>query len=135
MAPLAAMLTQTLIPRGTGNGGRIPASGITDGQDMGPGSIIRKNIAASCTKRSRSRANRDAFTMEKSLAQLVFSQELLREEAMTRAIHAERFGYVAQIEGVLGLVRRSSFIDAKKSHRWVPIGTPNMKRYRLVSVN
>jgi Tfp pilus assembly pilus retraction ATPase PilT len=40
-----------------------------------------------------------SFTMEESLAQLVFQQELTREDAMTRAIHPDDLDTLLKAKG------------------------------------
>jgi twitching motility protein PilT len=83
---LAAMLTQTLIPRR--NGGRVPAAELLM-VGYGARQHIRKNALQHLHQEITITRKQGSFTMEESLAQLVFSQDLLREEAMTRALHAE----------------------------------------------
>jgi twitching motility protein PilT len=83
---LAAMLTQTLIPRRSG--GRVPAAELLM-VGYGARQHIRKNALQHLHQEITITRKQGSFTMEESLAQLVFSQDLLREEAMTRALHAE----------------------------------------------
>ena len=83
---LAAMLTQTLIPRR--NGGRVPAAELLM-VGYGARQHIRKNALQHLHQEITITRKQGSFTMEESLAQLVFQQELTREDAMTRALHAE----------------------------------------------
>ena len=83
---LAAMLTQTLIPRR--NGGRVPAAELLM-VGYGARQHIRKNALQHLHQEITITRKQGSFTMEESLAQLVFQQELSRDEALTRALHAE----------------------------------------------
>lgn len=83
---LAAMLTQTLIPRR--NGGRVPAAELLM-VGYGARQHIRKNALQHLQQEITITRKQGSFTLEESLAQLVFQQELSREEAMTRALHPE----------------------------------------------
>jgi twitching motility protein PilT len=83
---LAAMLTQTLIPRR--NGGRIPAAELLM-VGYGARQHIRKNALQHLHQEITITRKQGSFTMEESLAQLVFQNELSREDAMTRAIHPD----------------------------------------------
>lgn len=83
---LAAMLTQTLIPRK--NGGRLPAAELLM-VGYGGRQHIRKNALQHLHQEITITRKQGSFTMEESLAQLVFQNELGREEAMTRALHPE----------------------------------------------
>src|SRR5208337_5425363 len=83
---LAAMLTQTLIPRR--NGGRVPAAELLM-VGYGARQHIRKNALQHLHQEITITRKQGSFTLEESLAHLVFQQELSREEAMTRALHAE----------------------------------------------
>ncbi len=83
---LAAMLTQTLLPRR--NGGRIPAAELLM-VGYGARQHIRKNALQHLHQEITITRKQGSFTMEESLAQLVFQQELSREDAMTRALHPE----------------------------------------------
>jgi|SRR5579871_428485 len=83
---LAAMLTQTLIPGK--NGGRIPAAELLM-VGYGARQHIRKNALQHLHQEITITRRQGSFTLEESLAQLVIHGDLSREEAMTRAIHAE----------------------------------------------
>jgi len=83
---LAAMLTQTLIPKR--NGGRIPAAELLM-VGYGARQHIRKNALQHLHQEITITRKQGSFTLEESLAQLVFQHDLLREEAMTRALHTE----------------------------------------------
>ncbi len=83
---LAAMLTQTLIPRR--NGGRVPAAELLM-VGYGARQHIRKNALQHLQQEITITRKQGSFTLEESLAHLVFQQELSREEAMTRALHPE----------------------------------------------
>jgi len=93
---LAAMLTQTLIPKR--NGGRVPAAELLM-VGYGARQHIRKNALQHLHQEITITRKQGSFTMEESLAQLVFQQELLREEAMTRAIHAEDLDTLLKAKG------------------------------------
>jgi len=83
---LAAMLTQTLIPRK--NGGRGPAAELLM-VGYGARQHIRKNALQHLHQEITITRKQGSFTLEESLAQLVFQNELSREDAMMRAIHAD----------------------------------------------
>ncbi len=83
---LAAMLTQTLIPRR--NGGRIPAAELLM-VGYGARQHIRKNALQHLHQEITITRKQGSFTLEESLAQLVVQGELSREDAMLRAIHAD----------------------------------------------
>lgn len=83
---LAAMLTQTLIPRK--NGGRVPAAELLM-VGYGARAHIRKNALQHLHQEITITRKQGSFTLEESLAHLVFQNELSREEAMTRALHQE----------------------------------------------
>jgi len=93
---LAAMLTQTLIPRK--NGGRVPAAELLM-VGYGARQHIRKNAMQHLHQEITITRKQGSFTMEESLAQLVFQQELSREEAMTRAIHLEDLDTLLKAKG------------------------------------
>ncbi|HEV2397540.1 MAG TPA: PilT/PilU family type 4a pilus ATPase [Candidatus Sulfotelmatobacter sp.] len=93
---LAAMLTQTLIPRRTG--GRVPAAELLM-VGYGARQHIRKNALQHLHQEITITRKQGSFTMEESLAQLVFQQDLLREEAMTRAIHPEDLDTLLKAKG------------------------------------
>src|SRR5215469_14805039 len=93
---LAAMLTQTLIPRRSG--GRVPAAELLM-VGYGAKQHIRKNALQHLHQEITITRKQGSFSMEESLAQLVFQQELTREEAMTRAIHAEDLDTLLKAKG------------------------------------
>lgn len=93
---LAAMLTQTLIPKRTG--GRVPATELLM-VGYGARQHIRKNALQHLHQEITITRKQGSFTMEESLAQLVFQQDLLREEAMTRAIHPEDLDTLLKAKG------------------------------------
>ena len=93
---LAAMLTQTLLPRK--NGGRIPAAELLV-VGYGARQHIRKNALQHLHQEITITRKQGSFTMEESLAQLVFQQELTREDALTRAPHAEDLDTLLKARG------------------------------------
>jgi twitching motility protein PilT len=93
---LAGMLTQTLIPKR--NGGRIPAAELLI-VGYGARQHIRKNALQHLHQEITITRKQGSFTLEESLAQLVFQQELLREEAMTRALHPEDLDTLLKAKG------------------------------------
>ena len=93
---LAAMLTQALIPKR--NGGRVPAAELLI-VGYGARQHIRKNALQHLHQEITITRKQGSFTLEESLAQLVFQQELLREEAMTRALHAEDLDTLLKAKG------------------------------------
>ncbi len=93
---LAAMLTQTLLPRR--NGGRVPAAELLI-VGYGARQHIRKNALQHLHQEITITRKQGSFTMEESLAQLVFQQELSREEAMTRAIHPDDLDTMLKAKG------------------------------------
>ena len=93
---LAAMLTQTLIPRK--NGGRIPAAELLM-VGYGARQHIRKNALQHLHQEITITRKQGSFTMEESLAQLVLQHELSREEALTRALHAEDLDTMLKAKG------------------------------------
>ena len=93
---LAAMLTQTLIPRR--NGGRVPAAELLM-VGYGARQHIRKNALQHLHQEITITRKQGSFTMEESLAQLVFQQELTREDAMTRALHPEDLDTMLKAKG------------------------------------
>ncbi len=94
---LAAMLTQTLIPRK--NGGRVPAAELLM-VGYGARQHIRKNALQHLHQEITITRKQGSFTMEESLAHLVMQQELTREEAMTRAIHLEDLDMLLKGKGL-----------------------------------
>lgn len=93
---LAAMLTQTLIPKR--NGGRVPAAELLI-VGYGARQHIRKNALQHLHQEITITRKQGSFTLEESLAQLVFQQELLREDAMTRALHPEDLDTILKAKG------------------------------------
>ncbi len=93
---LAAMLTQTLIPRR--NGGRVPAAELLM-VSYGARQHIRKNALQHLHQEITITRKQGSFTMEESLAQLVFQQDLTREDAMTRAIHPDDLDTLLKTKG------------------------------------
>jgi twitching motility protein PilT len=93
---LAAMLTQTLIPRR--NGGRVPAAELLM-VGYGARQHIRKNALQHLHQEITITRKQGSFTMEESLAQLVFQQELTREDAMTRAHHPDDLDTLLKAKG------------------------------------
>ena len=93
---LAAMLTQTLLPRR--NGGRIPAAELLM-VGYGARQHIRKNALQHLHQEITITRKQGSFTLEESLAQLVFQQELIREEAMTRALHPDDLDTILKAKG------------------------------------
>ena len=93
---LAAMLTQTLIPKR--NGGRIPAAELLI-VGYGARQHIRKNALQHLHQEITITRKQGSFTLEESLAQLVFQQELMREDAMTRALHPEDLDTLLKAKG------------------------------------
>ena len=93
---LAAMLTQTLLPRR--NGGRVPAAELLI-VGYGARQHIRKNALQHLHQEITITRKQGSFSMEESLAQLVFQQELTREEAMTRALHPDDLDTLLKAKG------------------------------------
>lgn len=93
---LAAMLTQNLLPKRTG--GRVPAAELLI-VGYGARQHIRKNALQHLHQEITITRKQGSFTLEESLAQLVFQQALTREEAMTRAHHAEDLDTMLKAKG------------------------------------
>jgi twitching motility protein PilT len=93
---LAAMLTQTLIPRR--NGGRVPAAELLM-VGYGARQHIRKNALQHLHQEITITRKQGSFTMEESLAQLVMQQDLTREDAMTRALHPDDLDTMLKAKG------------------------------------
>ncbi len=93
---LAAMLTQTLLAKRTG--GRVPAVELLM-VGYGARQHIRKNSLQHLHQEITITRKNGSFTLEESLAQLVFQQDLLREEAMTRAIHPDDLDTLLKAKG------------------------------------
>ena len=93
---LAAMLTQTLIPRK--NGGRVPAAELLV-VGYGARQHIRKNALQHLQQEITITRKQGSFTLEESLAQLVFQNDLAREDAMVRALHPEDLDVMLKAKG------------------------------------
>jgi twitching motility protein PilT len=93
---LAAMLTQTLIPRR--NGGRVPAAELLM-VGYGARQHIRKNALQHLQQEITITRKQGSFTLEESLAQLVFQNDLTREDAMVRALHPEDLDVMLKAKG------------------------------------
>lgn len=93
---LAAMLTQNLLPRR--NGGRVPAAELLI-VGYGARQHIRKNALQHLHQEITITRKQGSFTLEESLAQLVFQQALTREDAMTRAHHPEDLDTMLKAKG------------------------------------
>ena len=93
---LAAILTQTLIPRR--NGGRVPAAELLI-VGYGGRQHIRKNALQHLQQEITITRKQGSFTLEESLAQLVFQNELGREDAMVRALHPEDLDVMLKAKG------------------------------------
>jgi twitching motility protein PilT len=93
---LAAILTQTLIPRR--NGGRVPAAELLI-VGYGGRQHIRKNALQHLQQEITITRKQGSFTLEESLAQLAFQNELGREDAMVRALHPEDLDVLLKAKG------------------------------------
>jgi len=93
---LAAMMTQTLIPRR--NRERVPAAELLM-VGYGARQHIRKNALQHLHQEITITRKQGSFTMEESLAQLVFQQELTREDVMTRALHPDDLDTALKAKG------------------------------------
>jgi twitching motility protein PilT len=93
---LAAILTQTLIPRR--NGGRVPAAELLI-VGYGGRQHIRKNALQHLQQEITITRKQGSFTLEESLAQLVFQNELGREDALVRALHPEDLDVLLKAKG------------------------------------
>ena len=93
---LAAMMTQTLIPRK--NGGRVPAAELLM-VGYGARQHIRKNALQHLQQEITITRKQGSFTLEESLAQLVAQNDLAREEAMVRALHPEDLDVMLKAKG------------------------------------
>ncbi|MFZ0731731.1 MAG: hypothetical protein WAM79_05355 [Candidatus Sulfotelmatobacter sp.] len=60
---------------------------------------IRKNALQHLHQEITITRKQGSFTMEESLSQLVFQNELSREEAMTRALHPEDLDAMLKAKG------------------------------------
>ena len=83
---LAAMLTQTLLPRR--GGGRVPAAELLM-VGYGARQHIRKNALQHLHQEITITRKAGSFTLEESLGQLVAQGDLTREEAIVRSQHPE----------------------------------------------
>jgi len=90
------MLTQTLIPRK--NGGRVPAAELLV-VGYGARQHIRKNALQHLQQEITITRKQGSFTLEESLAQLVFQSDLAREDAMVRALHPEDLDVMLKAKG------------------------------------
>ena len=93
---LAAILTQTLIPRR--NGGRLPAAELLI-VGYGGRQHIRKNALQHLQQEITITRKQGSFTLEESLAQLVIQKDLAREDAMVRALHPEDLDVLLKAKG------------------------------------
>ncbi len=93
---LAAMMTQTLIPRK--NGGRVPAAELLM-VGYGARQHIRKNALQHLQQEITITRKQGSFTLEESLAQLVVQNDLAREDAMVRALHPEDLDVLLKARG------------------------------------
>jgi len=93
---LAAMMTQALIPRR--NRERVPAAELLM-VGYGARQHIRKNALQHLHQEITITRKQGSFSMEESLAQLVFQQELTREDAMTRALHPDDLDTMLKAKG------------------------------------
>src|ERR1700733_613370 len=93
---LAAILTQTLIPRR--NGGRVPAAELLI-VGYGARQHIRKNALQHLQQEITITHKQGSFTLEESLAQLVFQNDLAREDAMVRALHPQDLDVLLKAKG------------------------------------
>jgi len=93
---LAAVMTQKLLPRI--GGGRVPAAELLM-LSYGARQHIRKNALQHLHQEITITRKQGSFSMEESLAQLVFQQELTREEAMTRALHPDDLDTLLKAKG------------------------------------
>jgi len=93
---LAAMLTQNLLPHR--NGGRVPAAELLM-VGYGARQHIRKNALQHLHQEITITRKQGSFTLEESLAQLVFQQALSREDALTRALHPDDLDTMLKARG------------------------------------
>jgi twitching motility protein PilT len=94
---LAAILTQTLIPRR--NGGRVPAAELLI-VGYGARQHIRKNALQHLQQEITITRKQGSFTLEESLAQLVSQKDLGREDAMVRALHPQDLDVMLKAKGL-----------------------------------
>jgi twitching motility protein PilT len=93
---LAAMLTQTLIPKK--NGGRVPGAELLV-VGYGARQHIRKNALQHLQQEITITRKQGSFTLEESLAQLVFQNDLGREDAMVRALDPQDLDVMLKAKG------------------------------------
>jgi len=93
---LAAMLTQNLLPHR--NGGRVPAAELLM-VGYGARQHIRKNALQHLHQEITISRKQGSFTLEESLAQLVFQQALSREDALTTALHPDDLDTMLKARG------------------------------------
>jgi len=93
---MAAMMTQNLIPRR--NGGRVPAAELLM-VGYGARQHIRKNALQHLQQEITITRKQGSFTLEESLAQLVFQNDLAREDAMLRALHPQDLDVLLKAKG------------------------------------
>jgi twitching motility protein PilT len=91
---LAAVLTQTLVPRADGSG-RVPAAELLV-VSYGARQHIRKNALQHLHQEITITRKLGSFTLEETLARLVQQGTIERAEAVGRAAHAE------ELEGIIG---------------------------------
>jgi twitching motility protein PilT len=91
---LAAVLTQTLIPRADG-AGRVPAAELLVAS-YGARQHVRRNALQHLHQEITITRKLGSFTMEESLARLVQQGAIERGDAIGRAAHTE------ELEGILG---------------------------------
>jgi twitching motility protein PilT len=91
---LAAVLTQTLVPRADGSG-RVPAAELLV-VSYGARQHIRKNALQHLHQEITITRKLGSFTLEETLARLVQQGAIERGEAIGRAAHVE------ELEGIIG---------------------------------
>ena len=91
---LAAVLTQTLVPRADGSG-RVPAAELLVVR-YGARQHIRKNALQHLHQEITITRKLGSFTLEETLARLVQQGTIERGEAIGRAAHVE------ELEGIIG---------------------------------
>ena len=93
---LSAVLTQVLLP--SKHGGRVPVAELLM-IGYGARQHIRRNALQHLHQEITITRKQGSFTLEESLAQLVFQQDLTREDAMTRAIHPDDLDTLLKTKG------------------------------------
>ena len=93
---LAAVLTQTLMPKI--GGGLIPAAELLM-VGYGARQHVRKNALQHLHQEITITRKQGSFTLEESLAQLVFQNDLGREDAMVRALHPQDLDVMLKAKG------------------------------------